>query len=227
MSTDTTSQDTTTPSTPPEGAPAAPTDASAASTPPAGGETSKPTESEGDRISRLEAELKSARAEAGKARVTAKQNAADEARKDLAQQIGKALGLVQDEPVDPAKLTEQLTEATADSRQAKTELAVFRAAAGGDADPVALLDSRTFLESVKDIDPADSKALGDAITAAVKANPRLARTAPSAGMRPNQAQGASASPPMNVNEQIDAAHKAGNLNEVMRLKSQQLLNTNQ
>lgn len=178
------------------------------------------------KITRLEAEVKAARLEAGKSRITAKENAAAEARNDLAQKIGVALGLVKDEPVDPEKLTQQLAEAGAESKQAKVELAVFRAAAGTEADPVALLDSRTFLDSVKNIDPSDAKALGDAIAAAVKTNPRLGQ-APTPGMKPNPAQGGSASPPMGLGEQIAAAQKAGNMREVMRLKSAQALQPNQ
>lgn len=180
-------------------------------------------------IARLEADLKSARAEAGKSRVTAKQNAADEARAEMAQQIGKALGLVKDdEPADPAKLTAQVTEASAAAKQAKLELAVYRAAQSTDADPSALLDSRTFLEKAATLDPSDAAAIAAAIAEAVTANPRLGRPEQVAqGMKRNPAQGASASPPLGVNERIAAATAAGDTRLAIRLKAAMALNPNQ
>ena len=56
--------------------------------------------------------IRDARAEASKARTTAKANAADEARKELAAQVAKALGIqVGDEPPDPAQLAAQVEAA--------------------------------------------------------------------------------------------------------------------
>lgn len=153
--------------------------------------------------------------------------AADAARAELAQTIGKALGLVQDdEPADPAKLTAQLSEESAAARQAKLELAVYRAAQGSTADPAALLDSRAFLSKVAALDPSDTDAITAAITEAVTVNPRLGRPEPQ-GMKRNPAQGASASPPLGVNERIAAAEKAGDIKTAIRLKSGMALNTNQ
>jgi len=130
----------------------------------------------------------------------AKRQAAESATKDartaMAQEIGKALGIIKgDESADPAKLTEQLTASSAEARAARVELAVFRAA-GSIADPVALLDSKTFLASVKDIDPTDATALQAAITAAVESNPRLGAASGSRLPAPNPAQGSSASGPV-------------------------------
>ncbi|MGY4990909.1 hypothetical protein [Streptomyces nigrescens] len=145
--------------------------ASTAPTPPAPAEG----EDTAATIARLESDLAAARAEAGKSRVTAKQRAADEARTQLAQDIGRALGIVPDgEEADPAQLTAQLTASQAQARQTAVELAVYRQAAeaGGDAD--ALLDSRAFAASLDDIDPADTAAIQAAIEAAVTANPKLA-----------------------------------------------------
>ena len=153
--------------------------------------------------------------------------AAEAAKTELAQTIGKALGLVTDEePTDPAKLTAQVSEASAAARQAKLELAVYRAAEGSNADPGALLDSRTFLEKAAAIDPSDADAITAAITEAVTANPRLGRPEPQ-GMKRNPAQGASASPPLGINERIAAAEKAGDIKTAIRLKSGMALNTNQ
>lgn len=56
---------------------------------------------------------------------------------------------------------------------ARVELAIYKAAAANSADPLALLDSRAFLDVVKGIDPSDSESLQKAIQAAVEANPRL------------------------------------------------------
>lgn len=125
-------------------------------------------------IARLEKDLADARAEAGKARTTAKANAANEAVQQLTQDIGKALGLIKDdEKGDPAKLTEQLTAAQKQSRQTAVELAVYRAAGKAGANPDALLDSRQFVATLADIDPADSNAVSAAVALALQNNPTL------------------------------------------------------
>jgi hypothetical protein len=155
------------PATPPAPTPPAP--------PAPSGEDSAAT------IARLEKQLEAARAEAAKSRTNAKQTAADEARSSLVQELGKALGLIKDgEAADPAKLTKQLTEAQAEHRTARLELAVHKAAGAAGADPAALLDSRAFLASLGDVDPGDLTAVTKAVTDAVKANPKLG-SAPQAG----------------------------------------------
>lgn len=157
----------------PNPAPGQDPNAAPAPTPPA----APPAPAEQDQaatITRLEADLAAARAEAGKGRVTAKQQAADAARQELTAQL---LGILDPskagEQATPEELTRQLTNAQAQARQTAVELAVYRtaAAAGGDAD--ALLDSRTFADSLADVDPADSVAVTAAIKAAVTSNPRL------------------------------------------------------
>jgi enamine deaminase RidA (YjgF/YER057c/UK114 family) len=116
--------------------------------------------------------IRDARDDAAKARTNAKAQAADQARQELAQQIGKALGLVTDgdTPPDPAQLTEQLTAAQQAQRETALKLAVFQSAATAGADPARLLDSNSFLASVRDIDPADGEAVTAAITKAVTDN---------------------------------------------------------
>lgn len=153
--------------------------------------------------------IRESRDEAGKARTTAKANAAAEARTALAQEIGKALGLVKDnETPDPAKLTEQLTATQAQARQAAVELAVYKAAGKHSGDPVAILDSRAFLASVTDLDPNGSdftSAVDAAIKAAVDGNPKLKATAPAAGASTIQHAGGSgegAVKPKNLDEAI-------------------------
>lgn len=124
--------------------------------------------------------IRDARREAGDHRVAAKtaaEQAAETARAAMAQEIGKALGLVKgDDAPDPAKLTEQLTATQAQARQAAVELAVFKTAAKHQGDPNALLDSRAFMTKVKDLDPT-AQDFGDQVDAAIKAaitdNPKL------------------------------------------------------
>lgn len=124
--------------------------------------------------------IKEARDDAAKARVNAKQSAADEARKQMAQDIAKTLGIVTDETPTEEQLTpEQLRDLLAGERttakMARTELAVYKAAQtpGANFNASALLDSRAFLDAVKDIDPADTEAINAKIVEVVQANPWL------------------------------------------------------
>ncbi|GGM77018.1 hypothetical protein GCM10012275_54580 [Longimycelium tulufanense] len=99
--------------------------------------------------------------------------------------IAKAAGLKKDadEPADPEELVrqlaskdEQVAAKDAEARQLRIELAVHEVAPGLQADTKALLDSRTFLAAVADLDPADgdfADQLADAIKAVIKANPSL------------------------------------------------------
>jgi hypothetical protein len=109
--------------------------------------------------------ISDARADAGKARTTAKQQAADAARADLLTQIApalKALGvdIPGGETVTPEQLQQRLTE-EANARQAsdattqnlQREHQVLLAAIGAGADHKRLLDSRSFLAKVADLDP--------------------------------------------------------------------------
>ncbi|MFD8948987.1 hypothetical protein ACFV0B_09060 [Streptomyces xanthophaeus] len=125
-------------------------------------------------IARLESDLAAARAEAGKGRVNAKQQAAETARAELTAQL---LGILDPsragQQATPEELTQQLTTAQAQARQTAVELAVYRTAATAGADPDALLDSRQFADSLANVDPANTDAVTAAIKAAVLANPRL------------------------------------------------------
>jgi hypothetical protein len=169
------------------------------------------------------AEVQKARREAGDARGTAQGASSRSGPHEMAQQVGKALGLIKDdEATDPAKLTEQLTTVGNEARQAKVELAVYRAAAAVGGDPAALLDSRTFLTSLADVDPTDSAAVTAAITAACEANPAL-KAAPTRRVpAPNPAIGSSASGAPGIDDQIAAAKKAGDVKTWMHLENQKL-----
>ncbi|MFH9870400.1 hypothetical protein ACH4NT_30540 [Streptomyces lydicus] len=79
-----------------------------------------------------------------------------------------------------------LAEHSAELRGARVELAVARAAADAGARGDRLLNSRSFLAAVADLDPADSgfeEQLGAAIKTAVDADPDLYRAGPAAPPR--------------------------------------------
>ena len=110
------------------------------------------------------------------------------AAKDQVAAILAAAGLKPDGTKDPA---EQLKEASAkataaetEARTAKIESAVLRRASKAGGDPDALLDSTSFMNSMKDIDPAAAD-FGDQVTAAIKTavknNPKLAAGAAGQG----------------------------------------------
>lgn len=155
----------------------------------AGEQSDTTTETPEQTIARLTSEVASARAEAGKSRVNAKQAAADEARTALVNELGKALGLVKDDsPTDPAALQQQIAATGAENaalkqaiQAAETRQAALLAAAGQGVNPAALLDSNSFLESLKGLAPTDTEKITTAITAAVTANPALKAQAAKSG----------------------------------------------
>lgn len=154
--------------------------------------------------------------------------AADQAKAELAQTLGKALGLVEDDAADPAKLTEALTTAQAAAKQSQLELAVYQASANV-ANAALLLDSRAFLAEVAAIDPTDVAALGAAITKAVTANPSLALAAASTSRlpAPNPALGSSALGAPDAQAVIDKARASGDWKTVVAMENQKLLNPQQ
>lgn len=150
--------------------------------------------------------IRDARKEAGDYRAALKeaQKAADQAatakgpspeeltakvQSEFAQQIGRALGLIGEEQKEltPEQVIEQLTserDTTAKERDAEKErhrralieLAVHRAGSKMGADSDALLDSRSFLKKIRDLDVnADDFAttLGEVIQLALDENPKF------------------------------------------------------
>lgn len=123
--------------------------------------------------------IRDTRAEAAENRTG--KTTAEQQRQEMLDNIAKALGLKPEEtPTDPAELAKQVTaeqgktaEAEARAQSAELQLAVFKAAPDNGGNAVALLDSASFLTSIKDLDPTDADAVAGAIKKAVEANPAL------------------------------------------------------
>ena len=127
--------------------------------------------------------VRALRKENAKDRTAAKQKAADDAQASLVQQIGKALGLINDDTDTPTPddLTRQLTAEQEAKRTAQTALAIYRAAQGI-ANPDMLTDSARFHKTLADVDITDQKAVTDAVKAFIKDHPQYAGTrTPQAG----------------------------------------------
>lgn len=209
-----------------------------ATTPPAG--DPKPPWGEGEfdpdkawnLIQNLRDDVKTTKANQEKAIADAVAKAAQDATSGLTQTLGKALGLVKDETTKtPEQLleeltaerdttTSQLTDVKGQLSQTQIELAVYRSAAKASGNPDALLDSRSFIDKVKALDPtADdfNSQVEAAITAAVEANPALkqAQAAQRMGGDPSGGNGAGSNQltreelqALSPQERLDA-HKAG------------------
>lgn len=121
--------------------------------------------------------LKAARDEAAQNRIKARE--ATEQMESLRTTLGKALGLIKDddgkgEGPDAEALAAQVEKSQAEATTAARELAVYKAAASNGADPAKLLDSRSFLSSIENVDHTDDKAIGQAIKTAVDGNKSFA-----------------------------------------------------
>ncbi|MER7363284.1 hypothetical protein [Nonomuraea wenchangensis] len=141
-------------------------------------------------------EAQKAADEAAKATGPTAAEITQQVQSDLAKQIGKALGLIGEEQKEltPEQIIDQLTgerDMTAKERDAERErhrralmeLAVHRQGLKLGADPDALLDSRSFLKKVRDLDTEAqdfTTRLGEMIELAVTENPKF-KGAPLAG----------------------------------------------
>ena len=85
----------------------------------------------------------------------------------------KAAGIKLGDKPDAEALQASLTAAQSERRDALLRAALYETAAEHGANPSALRDSVSFLDSIKDIDPTDSAALVAAAKAAATANPSL------------------------------------------------------
>ena len=121
--------------------------------------------------------------------------------------LAKAFGLKSDdEPPDAEALTAQVQAEQAKARDAALQLAVFKAAPQHEANASRLLDSASFLASLKDVDPTDADALGDAIKAAVEADEMFKATP------------APTTPPFPGGPRSSATPRAGSLGEAIANK---------
>ncbi|WP_052372643.1 hypothetical protein [Amycolatopsis taiwanensis] len=119
-------------------------------------------------------QIRDLRTEAAGNRTKAKET--EQTHQQTLDAIAKALGLKQDEPPDPAKLAEELTNERSSRRQALVELAVFKTASKQGADPDALADSRAFMSALDKLDPTAedfAAKLSETIKKAVQDNPKL------------------------------------------------------
>lgn len=163
----------------------------AAAAPPAGGETPPAGEKPPGYVPVAEVATERQKRHAAEA-------AAAQAQAAAAAQLEsfkKALGL--SEGQTPEQLQAAAATAQQTAKEAQAKLSVFQLAkdAGGDAH--ALLDSASFLNSIKTIDPADNAAMTAAIKAAVESNNNLAlrRVAPGGSHDAGQGGGGGASQP--------------------------------
>lgn len=183
-----------------EPAPGAPVVAPSPETPPVG---SVPATPPSEDVTALpdwaQKALRDARADAAKSRTTAKQTAAEEARKEMAAQVAKALGIAGDEPVKPEELTAQVEAAQSTAWRNGTELALYRVATRLGADAEALLDSNSFLDTLDDLVSVDPRSaefatqLEAKVNAALEKSPAKFKTAGQASglnaPRPDPSQG--------------------------------------
>lgn len=170
----------------------------------------------------LKAEIAKLRKENGAERTNAKTKAADDARAELTDKLAIALGIKKEgEKPTAEQLTKELTEQQTTAKTAVTELAIYKAAGANGASPDALLDSRAFLASVAELDPASAdfqKQVGAAIKKAVTDNPKL-KAAPVAGASAVDHAGGTGEL-ADIDAQIAAALKAGDIQKSIKLKQQ-------
>jgi hypothetical protein len=129
-----------------------------------------------------ESVVKALRQENAAKRVAAKAaedraKAAEKARQDTLDAIAEAAGLKTGKAkADPDELTRQLASERTAARTAQVELAIFRASGAAGANPDRLLDSRSFMQTVADLDPAAADfaaTMKTKISEAVRANDQL------------------------------------------------------
>lgn len=132
-----------------------------------------------------------------KARTGSKANAAAEARREMAAQVAKALGLAGDEPPSPDELADQLAQARDAQWATGLELQMYRVAPEL---AERLLDSRSFVDSLDDLVDLDPRSAEFRTALAAKVQEAAAKhtTAPAPGApgpRPDPSQGARGAAP--------------------------------
>lgn len=153
----------------------------AGGTPPAGDQGGQPSGQSGDPSGQPRmydaAYVDSLRKEAAQWRTKLRESeqAQDAKYTGLLDQL-KAAGIKLGDKPDPEQLQASLTAAQSERRDALLRAALYETASEHGANPAALRDSVSFLDSLKDIDPTDSAALVAAAKAALAANPSLSAT---------------------------------------------------
>lgn len=142
-----------------------------------------------DDPAKAKAEIERLRQENGKARTTAKEQAAQEARDELLKQLGlKPDGT---ENVDPDKLAKQLADKDSALLALQRETAAAKSARTAGADVDALLDRRSFVDDLNKLDPTANDfttKLDALVKAAIEKDPKL-KQAQAAGVSGGQFAG--------------------------------------
>jgi hypothetical protein len=115
----------------------------------------------------------------------------NKAKADQLDELVKKITGKDDGDPDPEKLAGELTAAQREARATKVENAVLKRAGKHDANPSLLADSRSFMDSIADLDPAADdfgSRIDDAIKKAVDANAALKVTTVT-GPKPVRQQG--------------------------------------
>lgn len=149
------------------------------------------------------------RAENAKARTTAKEQAAEQARTELIEKLTASLGLTPDTDTPPspeeatARLAAEVEQERATARTAALELAVYKQAIKAGANADRLLDSRSFTATITALDPADTQAIADAVQNAVDSMPELRQVQATGPTRTDHAPGGpDSATPLNVSDAV-------------------------
>lgn len=173
----------------------------------------------GNPVTTLEEALKviaDLRKENARQRTAAKERTAAETRVEIARTLAEALGVPHDEEdggegstvEDIRALTSQVEEVTRAETQARRELAVYRAAHSVNADPDMLLDSRSFLSHVSNIDPDNLDDIVEAVKDAVKNNPAFRAPLAGGATRADHAPGGQDSTtPLNISDAVASYYR--------------------
>lgn len=126
----------------------------------------------------------------------------NEALEQLKAGLGQALGV--QPAATPEQLQQQAQQVQAQQQTAMTQLAVYQLSPGAGADPVKLMDSASFLNSIKDLQPTDHAGITAAIKAAVERNKSLAPSHVGAGANDAGAGGSGGSQKPSMTDLIRA-----------------------
>lgn len=117
--------------------------------------------------------------------------------------LKKALGLEAGQT--PEQIQAAATQAQNELKQAQAQVSVARLSEKGGANLTALLDSRSFLNSLSTIDTTNDEAVLTAIKSAVQTNPALALRRPGAGSQDAGAGGGGGAQTPTINDLIRSA----------------------